>query len=353
MAGGRGERLWPKSDIVTPKQFARITSNKTMLEDTLSRCRLLTRRENIFISTLKEKTPLVKSILPRFADANIIPEPMIRDTACAILLATLTTPAKGNDVLVFMPADHYLQDLKSFKTDINLAWKTTVKYNSMTLIGIKPNYPSGEYGYLKTTKKITSTSSKKQQILTIEKFVEKPTLATSKKYLRSGCYLWNSGIFMFTKAKLLSLFEEHTPTLFTQVNNYLTLLKKRDVRKAEKVFSNIKKISFDYAIAEKVSHANCIPANFFWDDVGNWESLFRIKPVDQNGNVILPQEKCFTKDSKDNLCLIDDHKFVVLNGVSNLIVISKNDKIYIASRDSAGEIKNILKMIENEKKIKY
>lgn len=352
MAGGRGERLWPKSNNDLPKQFTKIVSEKTMLEETVVRCNMFSPRKRIYISTLKNNLTLLKKIMPRFPKTNIITEPIVRDTACAILLSTLSLPAHDQDVIVFIPADHYLKHLHKFKSNITTAFHNTKKTGKVTLIGITPNFPSTEYGYLKVSSSKFKKKSTKPNILHIEKFVEKPDFCKAQAYIRNGNYLWNSGIFMFSRGYLLNLFRKHTPELFASVTKYLALIKSKKTTQAINTFMRIKKISFDYAIAEKITDISCVRSTFFWDDVGSWESFFRIKSIDKNGNIVIPKTYSFLKDAKDNLCIIDDDRLLVLNGVKELIVVSNDNKLYIAHRKSAGNIKAILRELENEKKRK-
>ncbi len=337
MAGGQGTRLWPKSNNTTPKQFNRFSGEQTLLEQTYQRMLLCTTKNNIFVSINEKHLAITKKLLPEISKANIIVEPETKDTTSAILFSALHQQFNSEDILFFSPADHYIKEEKKFKKYIEQAWKLTQTTNQITLFGISPTFPADCYGYLK----VNQNHHKKH--LFVEKFIEKPSAVTAKTFMQKN-YLWNSGMFLFSKKLLIELAEKHTPDHLKIVKDYYKLIKKSK-GKAVSQFKKLKKISFDYSIMEKVKGINCLLAKFLWDDVGNWNSVYNLSKKDAQGNFLPGNVQAFS--TRNTLVDLENKKLnVVLNGVKDMFIIQNKNNIYIVSKEKEKSTKEILKKLK-------
>jgi mannose-1-phosphate guanylyltransferase len=340
MAGGRGERFWPRSRRARPKQFARIVSDDTMLQETMKRFAGLVEPADIFVSIGASQVRAALEAAPGLAEKNLIIEPMARDTAAAVALATLAAPVDDDDVLYFAPADHHIADRSLFQADIRRAAETVTREGAMTVLGIRPAYAATEFGYVK----VESAGSAPARV---KAFREKPDAATAAAYVADGKYLWNAGMFLFTRRILRDLLARHAPEHLEKIQAYLAA-RDRDPRGAEAVFASIPRISFDYAIAEKAEKIFCVPAAFPWDDVGSWGAVSRLRPNDPHGNVVEGEvihqgsRNCVVLSNRDDLT-------VVLNHVADLNVVIEDGVVYVSSRAEEGRVKELLKTLETRK----
>lgn len=340
MAGGKGERFWPRSRRARPKQFAKIVSSETMVGETLARFDGFVPRENLFISTGAVYEPLVRECLPDFPAKNILIEPMGRDTAAAVCLSALASGASDEDILFFIPADHFIGDVKAYRENILTACEVLKREKAMVLLGIPPDSPSENYGYIQT-------NPGKDGIFSVAGFREKPDRKTAETYLASGNYFWNAGMFFFTGRMIKDLFRDLAPDHLKKIEEYLRLVK-TDKKKAEEIFASIEKISFDYAIVEKTKNLFCVKASFPWDDVGSWNAVARLKDNDAAGNVF---SGSVASHGTQNVTVYADRKDLtfVLNGVENLNIIADGNVVYITHKDKENDIKILLKNLEKEK----
>ena len=294
--------------------------------------------ENIFISVAQKHRDIVKSCLPNLTNDNLIIEPETKDTTAAILFAALNKNFKEDDILFFIPSDHHIANLNAFRKSTREALIVTMKTQQVTLFGIEPTFPAECYGYLKVN------PAKDNQGFVIEKFIEKPEELKAKKLLKKKNYLWNSGMFLFPKRVLLKLAKLHAPDHFKKVANYYEAFEKNPLD-AIKSFKGLKKISFDYAIMEKIKNMNCIKANFTWNDIGTWEAVYKLLKKDKNGNNFCKNVTSFA--SSNSLVDLENEKMnVVLNGVENLFIIQNGNNIYITTRDREKFTKKIIKKLK-------
>ena len=346
MAGGKGERFWPKSRINNPKQFAQIISGKSMIEETVERFvnHDIADKKDIYISSGRQYKKRIMELFPNFPESNLILEPIGRDTAPCICLAV--NQFKDDEQLLFVPADHFIDKTEEYVKNIKTLQEELNKKDGLMLMGIPPTEPSTAYGYIE----MIAEAELKTEIRKVKAFKEKPKLNTAKHYLKTGHYLWNSGMFIFRSGFMKQAFRQHAPKLQKQITNYLRQ-DFYDEAGAKKVFSQIEKISFDYAIVEKLNMVYVLPAAYSWDDVGAWSSVARINGKDQNGNCLSGRSRVW--DSKEVMVKNEnDKQIVVLNGVSNLEIIVEKDVIYITKKEREAKIKNILKELgENNPEI--
>ncbi len=335
MAGGKGSRLWPKSHEEIPKQFSHFGDGKTLIAKTYERASKCLQQENIFISINQKHKGLIKKHLPNLSPKNLIVEPETKDTTAAILFAALNQNFQDDDILFFLPSDHHVENVSAFKKCFEEAVDLSLATQQVTLFGIEPTFPADCYGYLK----IKSNENKKNLI--IEKFIEKPSELEAKELLKKKNYLWNSGMFLFPRSILLKLALAHVPDHFHKITNYYKTIEKNP-RKALEDFGSLKKISFDYAVMERIKNMNCIKANFSWSDIGTWEAIYQLFKKDENGNAFLGNVTSFA--SSNSLVDLENKKInLILNGVKDLFVIQNGNNIYITTREREKLTKQIVK----------
>ncbi len=341
MAGGRGERFWPKSRKNMPKQFLSLTDDgKTMIQLTVERILPLVDLEDIYISTNKEYAALVFEQLPSIPKENILCEPVGRNTAPCIGLGAIHISKKYDDaVMMVLPSDHLIKYSSMFINTLRDAIETAHKNSNLITIGIAPDCPETGYGYIKFNPDICDGRA-----FQVDRFVEKPSLEIAKEYLASDEYLWNSGMFVWKVSSILHKIQEHMPETY---DGLMTILESigtaEEERILEKEYRNFTSISIDYGIMEKSKNIYTLPGAFGWDDVGSWLAIERIKKSNEFGNVVAGN--VITIDSKH--CIIEGgKKLIAAVGIENLIIVDTEDATLICDRNSAGDIKKVLENLK-------
>ena len=334
MAGGRGERFWPRSRKNFPKQFSKILSGQTMLEETVARFDEIVPRESIYISSGESYRELLTKLFPDWNEEQFILEPAGRDTAACIGLCTAKMETNNEDVLLFVPADHYIGDQKQFAREIKKAYEIINGKEGLLLLGVTPNHPSMNYGYIEIGKEIGNGAHK------VVSFQEKPDHETAKSYITSGKYCWNTGMFMFGCKFMLKAFALYAPRHLNKIKEYMHEINTH-AEKAKEIFSTIEKISFDYAVVEKIREVSCLKISFPWDDVGSWNALPRVLETDGSDNLF--KGRVYAFDCKNTTCMNASNLPIVINSVHDLNIIQEKDLLYITSKQDESKIKKIIK----------
>lgn len=323
MAGGMGERFWPKSRKKQPKQLLSIVSRRSMIQETVDRVKALVPEERILIITNKVQAPLVKKQLPDIPRKNIIPEPLSKNTApCIALAAKIIQERGGRDTLmVVLPSDHVIKDASRFCRIIKTAVKMAKEGKVLVTLGIKPHFPHTGYGYIKLGRPLQDKYYK------VARFTEKPDLKTAKQYIRNGKYLWNSGIFIWRTDAILEEIEKYIPRVLKKLNNY----------------SKVPSVSIDYGVMEKTTRAVVAEADFPWDDVGNWAALEAYFKKDRFGNVF--QGTSVAKDINNSI-IITDSPLVATLGITDMIVVATKDAVLVCHKKRAQEVKQIVTLLK-------
>ncbi len=345
MAGGRGERFWPQSRLRRPKHLLPIVGEDPMLAQTLARVADLIGPEQTWIITNAEQRQAVLEVCPQLLPERVIGEPVGRDTAAAVGLATVLVQQQAPDaVLVMLPADATIHDTAGFQRTLKAAIAAATKDAVLVTIGIPPSFAATGYGYLKTGEQLPESEGLPVQ--RVSQFAEKPDEATAKQYHSSGQYLWNAGMFVFRTSTMLNCFERFQPGLLSA----LSAIPEKVAAGAalpdvlETCYPDLQKISVDYAIMEPASAEAsivCVPATFDWDDVGEWPAVARHTEQDTAGNAIRGQALC--KDSQGNIVVTEAQHMVALLGVSGLIVVQTPDATLICPKDRAQDIKALVR----------
>ena len=280
MAGGRGERFWPKSRNNRPKQFLSLTSDgETMIQKTVKRLSPLVSAEDIFIVTNAAYADLVNDQLPDVPRENILCEPCARNTApCIAFAAAIIQKKYGDAMMLVLPSDHLIGYENIYIKTLQTAIRTAEEGNNLVTIGITPAYPETGYGYINFGKEAGDAYE-------VERFVEKPDLPTAKKYLASGKYLWNSGMFVWKASAIMYNMKQFMPEIHDGAvrigDSYGTDSYEETLIKEFTAFTSE---SVDFGIMEKASDIYTIPGSFGWDDVGSWLAVERINETDDKKN---------------------------------------------------------------------
>ncbi len=341
MAGGRGERFWPRSRKNFPKQFLSLTNDgRSMLQLTVDRILPLTAIEDVFIVTNRDYKSLVKEQLPGIPDENILCEPAGRNTAPCIGLGAVHIERRYGDALMMvLPSDHLIKYNSMFLTVLSEACRLAEENTNLITIGITPSYPETGYGYIKF-----NPEERRGQAFSVERFVEKPDLAVAKEYLETEEYLWNSGMFVWKVSSILKDME-----LFMK-DTWQGLLRIRDAIGTEaqelvleREFQAFSSVSIDYGVMEKAENIYTVPGTFGWDDVGSWLAIERIRRTNEAGNVV--NGNVITINSRN--CIIEGtRKLIAAVGLEDLIVVDSDDAMLICEKSSSGDIKKVLENLK-------
>ncbi|MGB0408924.1 MAG: mannose-1-phosphate guanylyltransferase [Opitutales bacterium] len=345
MAGGRGERFWPESRLARPKQLLPIVGDKAMLAQTIDRLEGLVDAKDVFVITNAEQRDAVLEVCPELDPAKVIGEPMGRDTAAAVGLATvLVRREHTNASFAMLPADAVIHDALGLRSTLEAAFQAAETESVLTTIGITATFPATGYGYIQLGDKLGDYAER--EVFHVKRFVEKPDLETAKGYLESGDYFWNAGMFIWSVPSIVTELEKSTPTLWGALQAIDAGLNAGEGLDAllAKHYPNLEKISVDYAIIEKATNVVMLESGFDWDDVGEWPAVARHYPEDDAGNVV--RGRAELADARGNLVYCrDDAHLVALLGVDDLIVVKTEDATLVCHKDKAQELKALVKAI--------
>jgi mannose-1-phosphate guanylyltransferase/mannose-6-phosphate isomerase len=336
LAGGKGTRLFPLSKEFFPKQFIKLIDKLSLFQHTILRIYPEIPSQNIFIVTNEQFKFIIEQQLKelniKIPKENIILEPISKNTAPAIGLVAkffIEKLKKEFVPLYVLPSDHFLYPKEKFLKILQKGLQAIYKNNLVTL-GIKPMYPSTEYGYIEIGHEILSG------IYQVKKFHEKPSEDIAKLYLQQGNFFWNSGIFGFTPRKILEEFKKYASEIYKLLSNHSFEEIKRNYDK----FPNI---SIDYAIFEKTKDAVVIPAEFKWNDLGSWNALFDFFPKDKNLNV--NKGKNFLFETKKSL-IWSEQKPIITLGIEETVIVETDNVVLVANKNSLGKFKQVLNDIK-------
>ncbi len=341
MAGGKGERFWPKSRTSCPKQFLSLTSDgETMIQKTVKRLLPVVAMKDIFIVTNSAYTELVREQLPEIPTENILAEPCARNTAPCIAFAAAVINRKYNDaVMLVLPSDHLIANETLYADTLKNAVSVAEKGENLVTIGITPTYAETGYGYI-------NFGDKKDGAYTVERFVEKPDLPTAEKYLASGKYLWNSGMFIWKLSSIMSNIRKFMPDIYDGAlkigesfgnDNFDEVL--------EKEFTAFRSESVDFGIMEKAENIYTLPGSFGWDDVGSWLAVERINDTDGNSNYI--DGNVIAEDTR-HATICGGKRLIAAVGIENIIIVDTNDAVLICSKNSTQDVKKIIARLKEQ-----
>ncbi len=320
LSGGSGERFWPLSTPEHPKQFLAVFGGKSLLRQSVDRLKGLVPPERILIVTAKSLAKATYRELPEIPKGNILLEPCRRDTAAAVATACTAVERMGGEdaVAAILTADHLMENVDAFRRVLSVAADAAAKSEDIVTMGVKPTYPATGFGYIKVGRPCGDG------VCRAERFVEKPDLATAKRYVRSGKYVWNAGMFVWKVSTLKSALAAYAPQLVG--------ITPRD-------YEHLPKISFDYAVMEKARNVLVTSGDFGWDDVGTWTSAGRHLKQVGAGNAALGDVTLL--DCEGSVAVAEGPRIVAL-GVKDVVVVTTKDAVLVASKDRVQDLKKLL-----------
>jgi len=343
LAGGTGTRLWPVSRELYPKQLVKFVDEDSLLQATIKRLSPVLNPENVKVVCGEQhfhETARQIENLGLTPQGKLICEPSGRNTAPAILLAVLHILAIDKDaVLCIFPADHVIQDLDGFHDRLSAAIALANDGHIVTF-GIQPHYPETGYGYVECGKKVDHDAR------VLKRFVEKPDLATAQKYIKTGNFFWNSGMFAFKASVILAEFKSHQPALLKKMKSIF----KVDQPIACKDYDQLSDISIDYAIMEKTAKGVVLPSDFGWSDIGSWKSLYDFLQKDKNNNVI--DGDVIAQDTRN--CLILGHdRLIATHRLRDMVVVETPDSIFVSDLEHSRDVKSIVTELKEQQRREY
>lgn len=328
MAGGIGSRFWPYSRAEKPKQFLDILgTGRSLIQMTFDRFLNLCPAENIFVITNKHYKGLVEEQLPELSNDQILLEPIGRNTAAAVAYPAFKIKQKDPEgVMIVAPSDHIVMKEKVFKDNLKLAVKGASKDNKLITLGIVPSRPETGYGY------IQYHSSPLKKIKRVKTFTEKPELEMAQKFIESGDFVWNAGIFIWSIASITNAFHKYLEDIAVIFEDGKDFYYTENEQKfIDKAYTQCISISIDYGIMEKADNVFMVKGKFTWSDLGSWDSLHELKPKDANNNVVdgnallYDSKNCYVKGPIDQLIVAQDLDGYLITHSDNVILICKKD----------------------------
>lgn len=344
MSGGMGTRFWPKSRHKMPKQFLKTVGEKTMIQNTVDRISKCIPHSNICIVTNKDYLATIKKQLPRVKGENIFIEPHNKETATCIGLAAIKLLKRDPDaVMIVLPSDHMIRNLKEFRKTIDLALKIAKSQDVLVTMGIVPIRPETAYGYIETGRIFSEYEG--IPAYRVKRFTEKPNKTVAQIFIDKGTFLWNSGMFVWKASVLLREMEKYLPELYNSLKIMENALgEPEEERIIEEEYKKVDGISIDFGILEKSLDIVVLKANMDWDDIGSWNALEKYYIKDDNNNIV--NGLCANIDTR-NCMIFGSGRLIATIGVNNLLVVDTGDTVLICDRERDQDIKEMVKQLES------
>lgn len=344
MAGGGGTRFWPLSRQKTPKQLLSLSGKDLMINEAVDRLKNITDEEIFIVTNEKQYEKILKAVSSRqnIKKITVIKEPASRNTAACIGLAAINIIRKyGDGIMCITPADHCIKNEQEFEKTLKTALKEAEK-NSIVTIGIQPEIPATGFGYIKFDKK---DEEKSKRVL---EFKEKPDKETAQQYIKSGEYLWNSGMFITKATLIMAEIEKYLPKTHKGLTEiYKALGTEQEERIISEKYKKMQDISIDYGILEKSEKVRVVPGSFGWNDVGSWDMMSALHEPDAKGNILIGD---VINIDTENTTVYADSKLVTVIGIENIIVAETPDAVLICSKEKAQEVKKAVEILKKQKR---
>lgn len=343
MAGGKGTRFWPSSRKDFPKQFNDIFGvGQSLLQQTVARFAKVCPIENVYVVTNRMYAEIVKEQLPELSDDQILTEPIQRNTAPCVAYASYKIAQRTpNANMIVTPADHAIFDETSFRKLVKKSLTAAAKADSLITIGITPTRPETGYGYIQFIKE-------KGFLKKVKTFTEKPAKDLAQKFIDSGDFVWNAGIFIWSTKAIQQAFETYMPELhdifIEMADDFYT---KNEDQRIEVAYSQCRSISIDYGIMEKADNVRVALGDFGWSDIGSWNSLYDISEKDKNNNVI--DANALVYETEGTIVKGPSDKLIVLEGLKDYLVADYGNALIICKRDQEKKFRQFVKDVKDKK----
>ena len=341
LAGGVGSRFWPQSRQARPKQFLTVAGQRSLLQATVDRLAGYLPHERIVVVTHVRYLDETRAQLPELPPQNLLAEPLSRNTAPAIAFAAAHLFALDPSAeMVVLPADHVITDLPRFHAVLDAAFAQAAEPGSLVTLGIAPTHPETGYGYIQFEGSTDDTLVEAPAAVPVTTFAEKPDAATAERFVDSGDFLWNSGMFVWRADTFLDAVERHMPDLAEAMAPFRADPQAAfDVAAVEDAFAASPKQSVDYGVMEQAAHVYVVPAAFGWSDVGDWRAVYDLQDKDTAGNAVRGEvilqdaSRCFVTGSG---------RLVVVVGADDLVVVDADDAVLVMHRDAAQNVRHVV-----------
>jgi mannose-1-phosphate guanylyltransferase len=337
LGGGAGTRLWPSSRRARPKQLLTLGGTESLLAAAARRAYAFFGVERTLVVTAADQEAAVRAALPELPAANLVAEPVPRNTAAAVGLGAVVAARRAGPeaVIGVFPADPFIGDERTFERLVRLA--SAEARETIVTIGIRPTHAETGFGYIRLGARLPRATA--DGVHEVGAFVEKPDRPTAERYLASGAYLWNSGMFFLTARRMLDEARRQLPALAVLLDAAVAADDPRPVIDAG--YADAPAISIDHGIMEKATGLRVIPGDFGWNDVGSWAALTAVSPPDARGNVVLGGATLI--DGDGNIVVADEGApFVGVLGAQDLVVVATRDAILVIPKERAQEVRQIV-----------
>lgn len=350
MAGGIGSRFWPVSRTSYPKQFLDLLgTGKSLIQWTYHRFKKIVPAENIYFITNQAYIEALKEQIPEVNDENIISEPSRKNTSpCAAYFAHKIVTKNPDANIIMSPADHLIMDEATFEKTAKDALTFVAEHNALVTLGIKPTRPDTGYGYIQY-----DLEEEVNKVYKVKTFTEKPSLELARTFLKSGDFLWNSGIFVWNVNTILNALAKYQPELnevFLQAKDVYNTSEEYNL--ISRLYAQCTNISIDYGIMEKAKNVFVIPSYFGWSDLGTWESAYDNSEKDYLGNAVFGKN-VMVIDATECMIKAPDEKLLVIQGLENFVVVDTKDVLLICERTREQQIKEYVAEVKRNKGDKY
>jgi len=347
MAGGIGSRFWPYSRQDHPKQFIDILgTGKSLLQHTVERFENICPIENVFVVTNKDYGNLVSEQLPDLTKDQILLEPTKRNTAPCIAYSCYKIAEKNPEAkIIISPSDHAIFNERKFVQVIKKSINELKNKEALVTIGIKPSRPETGYGYIQFIQS-------KETLKKVKTFTEKPDADLAQKFIDSGDFVWNAGIFIWSAETIKNAFKDHLPEMaevFEEAKKYLYTKKEQSA--IDKAYSHCRNISIDYGIMEKSNNVHVVLGDFGWSDLGSWNSLYDISDKDKNGNV--DNANVLSYDSENCLFKGPENKLIIVEVLNNYLVADCGNALIICQKDHEKKFREFVNDVKSQKGSKF
>ncbi len=337
LGGGAGTRLWPASRRARPKQLLSLGGPESLLAASVRRAKAIVGLERTLVVTAADQEEAVRIAVPDLPAANVVAEPVARNTAAAVGLGAVVARQRGGKdaVIAVLPADPFIADEAAFATLLRVA--IAEARETIVTIGVRPTHPETGFGYIRLGAKLPRTGT---PVHDVGGFVEKPDRPTAERYLSSGDYLWNSGMFFLTAGRMLDEARHHLPALAAVLDAAVAAPDPTAIIRAR--YADAPSISIDHGIMEKATGLRVVPGEFGWNDVGSWAAIPVVRPADARGNVVVGAQTSVL-DADGNIIVADEGApYVAVLGVSDLVVVATRDAVLVIPKDRAQDVRQLV-----------
>lgn len=345
MAGGVGSRFWPVSTPEFPKQFHDLMdTGSSLLQHTFERLARFIPRDNILVLTNSNYVDQVHEQISGLSPSQVIPEPAMRNTAPCILLAALKIQKMDPDaVMLVAPSDHWIEDEAAFAEDVTACFEFSAVQPALCTLGIVPNAPRTGFGYIECE---TDHSAGGDGFIPVRQFREKPDEETARSFLEQGNFYWNAGIFIWSVNTIVKAFQNNQPEMFSLFSKGAPVFNTEQESDFIMLnYAHAENISIDYAILEKAKSIYVLPAEFDWNDLGTWGSLYEKKKDKEGDNVVLGG-RMSSNTGQGNMIRLPQGKIAVIEGLDDFIVVDHDNILMILPRSQEQDIKEIASRVQ-------